>query len=138
VQVKVSDGPGITTVALHSSHGDIALTRPDGRLAIFTIPGETDRPVALQRRELAELLAEELRRLDNDDIYEDAVQVLARSGAGATRRSARRTESSAGAVAVTARKTSTTKRSGKAESKTQKKKKKKAPKKAKRQQKARA
>lgn len=134
VQVKVSDGPGITTVALHSSHGDIALTRPDGRLAMFTIPGEADRPVALQRREVAELLAEELRRLDNDDIYEDAVQVLARSGAGATRKPARRTESTAGSTTVAARKTSTKQRGGKAGSKLEKK----APKRTKKKQKARA
>jgi len=80
VALVVSAGPGITRVALHSRHGDIALHRPDGRLADFTIPGEADRPVALQRRETAELLAEELRRLDNDDVYQDAVQVLALSG----------------------------------------------------------
>ena len=130
VDLKVSDGPGITSVALHSVHGDIALTRPDGRLAMFTIPGEADRPVALQRRELAELLAEELRRLDNDDIYEDAVQVLARSGAGATRKPARRTESTAGSTTVTARKTATKKRSHKVPTK-------KAKKRAKKPQKAR-
>ena len=32
-------------------------------------PAQPDRPVALKRRELAELLAEELRRLDPDDVY---------------------------------------------------------------------
>jgi glucose-6-phosphate dehydrogenase assembly protein OpcA len=84
VTVGVSSGPGITSVALHSSHGDIGVHRSDGRLAMFSIPGEADRPVALQRRGTAELLAEELRRLDNDDIYQDAVQVLARSTAKKT------------------------------------------------------
>ena len=70
---RTSGGPGITSVRLHSSHGDIGLDRPDGRLATFTIPGEADRPVALKRRSVAELLAEELRRLDNDDVYQQAL-----------------------------------------------------------------
>ena len=35
----------------------------------FTSPGRPDRPVALKRRQLPELLAEELRRLDEDEVY---------------------------------------------------------------------
>ena len=76
-----SKGPGITAVRLHSSHGDIALERPDGRLARFAIPGEADRPVALQRRNTAELLAEELRRLDNDDVYQETLLAYGRQAA---------------------------------------------------------
>ncbi len=76
-----SSGPGITAVRLHSSHGDIALERPDGRLARFAIPGEADRPVALHRRNTAELLAEELRRLDNDDVYQETLLAYGRSAA---------------------------------------------------------
>jgi glucose-6-phosphate dehydrogenase assembly protein OpcA len=79
VETRRSGGPGITAARLHSSHGDISLDRPDGRLATFRIPGEADRPVALQRRSTAELLAEELRRLDNDDIYQQTVLAYARS-----------------------------------------------------------
>ncbi len=111
VELRASRGPGLTRVALHSAHGDIGLHRPDGRLALFTIPGEADRPVALQRRGPPELLAEELRRLDNDDIYEDAVQVLARSARGGPRArqagSPRPTESDAPSTARTARTTAT-------------------------------
>ncbi len=115
VDLRPSDGPGLTRVALHSRHGDIALHRSDGRLAHFTIPGEADRPVALQRREMAELLAEELRRLDNDDIYEDAVQLLARSGRGGTRKAAAApTESQAPATEQVAK--ATTQRTRKAAS----------------------
>ncbi len=110
VDLRPGRGPGITSVALHSSHGDIALHRSDGRLAMFTIPGEADRPVALQRREVAELLAEELRRLDNDDVYEDTVQLLARSGRNPTRRPPRRTQSQVTTTAKTARTTRTRKR----------------------------
>ena len=85
-----SKGPGITAVRLHSSHGDIALERPDGRLARFAIPGEADRPVALQRRNTAELLAEELRRLDNDDVYQETLLAYGRQAAppGRTRKKA--------------------------------------------------
>ena len=72
-----SKGPGITLVRMPTADGDIAISRPDGKLAQFTIPGQPDRPVALKRRETAELLAEELRRLDPDDIYAQTVKVLA-------------------------------------------------------------
>jgi hypothetical protein len=45
-------------------------------LAEFTIPNAPNRPVALKRRDTAELLAEELRRLDPDDIYHATVKRL--------------------------------------------------------------
>ena len=38
------------------------------------MPGQPDRHVALKRRETSELIAEELRRLDPDDIYRATVQ----------------------------------------------------------------
>ena len=51
------------------SEGPIRISRTDGRLATFSSPDRPDRPIALKRRELPELLAEELRRLDEDDVY---------------------------------------------------------------------
>ncbi|GAA1672364.1 hypothetical protein GCM10009745_13890 [Kribbella yunnanensis] len=69
VEHKNSRGPGITAVRMFTSSGPIALTRPDGSVATFTIPGAPDRPVALKRRTPSELLSEELRRLDPDDVY---------------------------------------------------------------------
>jgi glucose-6-phosphate dehydrogenase assembly protein OpcA len=69
-----SDGPGITNVTLQTKKGDIVLSRDDGRLATLQVPGQPDRPVALRRREVPELLAEELRRLDPDDIYAATVR----------------------------------------------------------------
>jgi glucose-6-phosphate dehydrogenase assembly protein OpcA len=69
-----SDGPGITGVTLRTKGGDITMDRPDGLLATLSRPGWPDRPVALQRRGLAELIAEELRRLDPDDIYGETLQ----------------------------------------------------------------
>lgn len=38
------------------------------------MPGQPDRAVALKRRETAELLAEELRRLDPDNTYEASLK----------------------------------------------------------------
>ena len=64
-----SPGPGITEVVLETAEGDIRIARPDGKLAVFSSPDRPDRPVALKRRELPELLAEELRWSDEDDIY---------------------------------------------------------------------
>jgi len=71
-----SDGPGITEVVLSTARGDITLSRPDGKLAVLSSPGKPDRPVALKRRSTDELLSEELRRLDPDDVYAATVQRL--------------------------------------------------------------
>jgi glucose-6-phosphate dehydrogenase assembly protein OpcA len=76
IERKNSKGPGVTSVRLTTRGGDIEIARPDGRLAEFSIPNAPVRPVALQRREVPELLAEELRRLDPDDVYADTVQSL--------------------------------------------------------------
>ncbi len=69
-----SKGPGITAVRMYVPKGEIAITRPDGRLAQYSVPGQPVRHVALKRRSTAELLAEELRRLDPDDIYANTVK----------------------------------------------------------------
>jgi glucose-6-phosphate dehydrogenase assembly protein OpcA len=79
VERNGSDGPGITEVTLHTKGGDITMDRPDGLLANLSRPGWPDRPVALQRRGLAELVAEELRRLDPDDVYGEDAPACARS-----------------------------------------------------------
>lgn len=77
VTSATSAGPGITGVALHTDDGDITLTRPDGVLAALSVPGWPERSVALKRRQLSELIAEELRRLDPDDIYAATLRHLA-------------------------------------------------------------
>jgi glucose-6-phosphate dehydrogenase assembly protein OpcA len=63
-----SGGPGITEVTFSASDGDITISRPDGRIATLSRPDQPDRHVALNRRDTADLLAEELRRLDPDDV----------------------------------------------------------------------
>jgi glucose-6-phosphate dehydrogenase assembly protein OpcA len=78
IERKNSKGPGITEVVLQTKEGPIRISRGDGRLATFSSPGRPDRPVALKRRQLPELLAEELRRLDEDDVYAATARKLAR------------------------------------------------------------
>jgi glucose-6-phosphate dehydrogenase assembly protein OpcA len=72
----VSGGPGITDVRFDTEVGQIALSRHDGRTATLSRTGESDRRVALHRRDQAELLAEELRRLDPDEVYAESLSWL--------------------------------------------------------------
>lgn len=74
VSRKLTRGPGITGVQLITKRGHITITRPDGRLATLERTGQPDRAVALPRRSTEELLAEELRRLDPDDIYNETIR----------------------------------------------------------------
>jgi len=76
VTTKVSDGPGLTAVRMGTAAGDIAITRPDGLLASYAVPGQPERLVALKRRNFTELLSEELRRMDPDQVYERTVKSL--------------------------------------------------------------
>jgi glucose-6-phosphate dehydrogenase assembly protein OpcA len=77
VQREITDGPGVTEVSFMTANGKIVVSRADGRNATLSRPGEPDRYVALHRREIAELLAEELRRLDPDDVYGETLAELA-------------------------------------------------------------
>ncbi|HEY2578832.1 MAG TPA: glucose-6-phosphate dehydrogenase assembly protein OpcA [Streptosporangiaceae bacterium] len=70
---QVSAGPGITEVSFSTADGDITLSRPDARTATLARPGQPERRVSLLRRETAELLTEELRRLDPDEVYAEAL-----------------------------------------------------------------
>jgi glucose-6-phosphate dehydrogenase assembly protein OpcA len=76
---KGSGGPGITAVELETREGPIRISRPDGRLAMYSSPGHPDRPIALRRRDVHELLAEELRRLDEDDVYAAVARTVTKS-----------------------------------------------------------
>ncbi|MGW3991053.1 glucose-6-phosphate dehydrogenase assembly protein OpcA [Streptomyces sp. NPDC004830] len=69
-----SGGPGLTAVRMDTDCGPIQLDRADGSLATLTIEGQPPRAVALKRRDTAELIAEELRRLDPDDTYASALR----------------------------------------------------------------
>ncbi|MEU5364414.1 glucose-6-phosphate dehydrogenase assembly protein OpcA [Streptomyces sp. NPDC005925] len=74
VRRSLSDGPGLTAVRMDTDCGPIVLDRADGSLATLSIEGQPARAVALKRRETAELIAEELRRLDPDDTYASALR----------------------------------------------------------------
>ena len=77
VQRGESAGPGITDVSFDTPDGKITLARPDGRNATLIWPGRPDRRVALHRRDTAELIAEELRRLEPDEVYAETLRALA-------------------------------------------------------------
>ena len=81
VTVHNSRGPGITGVTVHTEGGDISITRPDGRVARMVRPGFPDREAALQRRSIEGLIAEELRRLDPDEVYGETLAALPELGA---------------------------------------------------------
>lgn len=76
VERSTSDGPGITEVTLDGQHETISLTRTDGKTAMLSVTGAPDRHVALPRRPVAELLAEELRHLDEDEPYAETAATL--------------------------------------------------------------
>lgn len=61
-------------VELHRRTVSVAIERPQtGRTATLTRTGEPVQRIALARRETRDCLAEELRRLDADDIYAEAL-----------------------------------------------------------------
>ncbi|MET8768534.1 glucose-6-phosphate dehydrogenase assembly protein OpcA [Streptomyces sp. NPDC004658] len=74
VKRSLSSGPGLTAVRMDTDCGPIVLDRADGSLATLSIEGQPARAVALKRRDTAELIAEELRRLDPDDTYASALR----------------------------------------------------------------
>lgn len=69
-------GPGITEVRLDTPQGLITLARPDGAVATLSRPGVPDSTIALPRRGLPDLLSEELRRLDPDEVYGDVLRSI--------------------------------------------------------------
>jgi glucose-6-phosphate dehydrogenase assembly protein OpcA len=54
--------------------GTLRVARTDDRSAVIMRTGVADRPMPLSHRELGDLLAEELRRLDPDETYAEALQ----------------------------------------------------------------
>ncbi len=72
-----SGGPGITEVGFDTPEGRVSLSRPDGRNATLSWPGRPERRVALHRRDTTELIAEELRRLEPDEVYAETLRALA-------------------------------------------------------------
>ena len=68
-RTRTKPGTGVTSVQLTRPSGNTDLLRPDGAVATLSPPGQPVRRISLARRELAECLADELHRLDPDEIY---------------------------------------------------------------------
>ncbi|MGB8652737.1 MAG: glucose-6-phosphate dehydrogenase assembly protein OpcA [Mycobacteriales bacterium] len=89
VELHDTDGPGVTGVELRLDDTTVTISRTDGRTATLSRAGQPDRAMPLPRRELGDLLAEELRRLDADETYAEALEtctgVTGLSGRPATR-----------------------------------------------------
>ncbi|MHA7304642.1 glucose-6-phosphate dehydrogenase assembly protein OpcA [Arthrobacter sp. TMN-49] len=68
-----SSGTGIRTVIIERSKGNVVLTRPGANEASLTQPGQPGQQISLPRRSLQDCLAEELRRLDPDDVFGEVV-----------------------------------------------------------------
>ncbi len=76
VTVKRSNASsGVVAVTLTRASGDLDLRRPvEGDVATMSAPNAPVKTIALAHRSDAECLAEELRRLDPDEIYEQALR----------------------------------------------------------------
>ncbi|GGY20919.1 glucose-6-phosphate dehydrogenase assembly protein OpcA [Streptomyces minutiscleroticus] len=84
VERVVTGGPVVTAVSLGTEKGEIRIDRPEGPLATLSLPGQPSRTLALKVRSTSELIAEELRRLDADEMY-----AVALAGDGAERKKSR-------------------------------------------------
>lgn len=76
-QVEIQESPqdrGLYRVSLCREDGEVTIYRPGRNIATLSIPGSTDQQIALPVRSLSECLAEELRRLDPDEVFGDVLQ----------------------------------------------------------------
>lgn len=71
--VRTAPGSGIASVRLNRPSGPVDLVRPGDTVATLSQPGQPVRRLALARRGLVECLADELRRLDPDEVYAAAL-----------------------------------------------------------------
>lgn len=68
-------GINAVRVQLSGDDGELTLTRVDARTATLTRPDHPTRVMPLPERGLGDLLAEELRRLDDDPVYAEALSM---------------------------------------------------------------
>lgn len=68
-----ADATGLVSVTLETPEGEISIQRPDGLNATLSQPGQPDHLIALPSRSSGECLAEELRRMDADPVYGEAL-----------------------------------------------------------------
>ena len=68
---------GLVFVELETASGMIRIDRPDGLNATLSQPGQPDHVLTLPSRTQGECLAEELRRMDDDPVYGEALHMIA-------------------------------------------------------------
>lgn len=66
---KTKAGAGMQSVTLTRKSGVISLSRDQDSTATLSTPDQPDRQLSLPRRGLRDCIAEELRRLDADEVY---------------------------------------------------------------------
>ncbi|MFC4465595.1 glucose-6-phosphate dehydrogenase assembly protein OpcA [Streptomyces xiangluensis] len=82
VERVLTPGPVVTGVRLDTVNGEVRIDRPEGPLATLSLPGQPSRTLALKVRPTSELIAEELRRLDADEMYAVALRGADKAGSG--------------------------------------------------------
>ena len=65
---------GLARVVLHRASGPLTLERTEPAIVRLTQPGQPTHELSLPRRTLRECLAEELRRLDPDDVFGEVLR----------------------------------------------------------------
>lgn len=78
VNVIRTQGPGITAVRMETPVGTIEINRLADDFTVYRVPGQPDRKVALSRRQVPELLTEDLRRMDTDLVLADVLAEMVR------------------------------------------------------------
>ena len=73
ITTKRGDAAHISSVTLNTAIGDVTIERINDMTCNFSVPGAADHHVPLGARTRAELLAEDLRRLDKDEIYQETI-----------------------------------------------------------------
>ncbi len=73
VSTKAHGSSGIQGVELQRPSGPVNLTRSSPNIAELVQPGQPTHEISLPRRSLRDCLAEELRRLDPDDLFGDVM-----------------------------------------------------------------
>lgn len=76
--VQLEDAQAVTRVELDRPSGPVVIDRPDGRTATLLQPGQPERRVSMPLRQLTECVAEDLRRLDPDEVFGEVLTGLER------------------------------------------------------------
>ncbi|WP_309081853.1 glucose-6-phosphate dehydrogenase assembly protein OpcA [Zhihengliuella sp.] len=71
---STTSGTGVRSVRLSRVDGDVVLTRPHGHVAELYQQDQQVQRISMPRRSLSDCLAEELRRLDPDEVFGEVVR----------------------------------------------------------------